>query len=484
MPPALIATGAILVLRPVLPAVRPFRPARSCSPGAHARLAAGTLGLGPRSGRAVAGSGWRRTARGVGGGSTAHEVIGTSARTSWPSSSSSPGCSCSPARRSPGCSRAPATRVADTTRVRAAGGHRAAPRAAGARTASSQTVRRAGVTAAARRPRGAISTTLADPGGLPDDRPVARTDRPTRAARRGPRGGRRRRAGVTIRPEDLTPQGRLRASITDDPAFQWTRAAPTCSSARAPSRAGRTPPARSETRAQLVEALGHFGVQAKVIGMVAGPHITRYELRLAPGIKMSKVAQLKDDLAYALAATDIRILAPIPGKTAVGVEVPNQRRRIVQLGDVFQDRRPTGRRSRSGSARTSRARRSAPTSRRCRTCSSPARPARASRRASTRCSRASSCARRRTRCGSSSSTPSRSSSTTTSRSRTCSRRSSRARAWPPTRSRTSSRRWRSATRHVARAKTRSLVPSSTACRASAASRRCPTSSASSTSSPT
>ncbi len=52
---------------------------------------------------------------------------------------------------------------------------------------------------------------------------------------------------------------------------------------------------------------------------------------------MSKVAQLKDDLAYALAATDIRILAPIPGKTAVGVEVPNQRRRIVQLGDVYQD---------------------------------------------------------------------------------------------------------------------------------------------------
>ena len=52
---------------------------------------------------------------------------------------------------------------------------------------------------------------------------------------------------------------------------------------------------------------------------------------------MSKVAQLKDDLAYALAATDIRILAPIPGKTAVGVEVPNARRRIVQLGDVFQN---------------------------------------------------------------------------------------------------------------------------------------------------
>ena len=74
-----------------------------------------------------------------------------------------------------------------------------------------------------------------------------------------------------------------------------------------------------------------------MIGRVTGPHITRYELRLAPGTKVSKVAQLKDDLAYALAATDIRILAPIPGKQAVGVEVPNARRRIVHLGDVFQE---------------------------------------------------------------------------------------------------------------------------------------------------
>ena len=77
-----------------------------------------------------------------------------------------------------------------------------------------------------------------------------------------------------------------------------------------------------------------------MIGMVAGPHITRYELRLAPGIKVAKVAQLKDDLAYALAASDIRILAPIPGKQAVGVEVPNARRRIVHLGDVFQEPPP------------------------------------------------------------------------------------------------------------------------------------------------
>ncbi|MEA2140104.1 MAG: segregation ATPase FtsK/SpoIIIE, family, partial [Solirubrobacteraceae bacterium] len=87
--------------------------------------------------------------------------------------------------------------------------------------------------------------------------------------------------------------------------------------------------------ARLVEALSHFGVQAQVIGAVAGPHITRYELQLAPGVKMAKVANLKNDLAYALAATDIRILAPIPGKRAVGVEVPNRNRRVVTLGDVL-----------------------------------------------------------------------------------------------------------------------------------------------------
>src|SRR5207245_9219141 len=94
---------------------------------------------------------------------------------------------------------------------------------------------------------------------------------------------------------------------------------------------------QSQIAAGLREALGHFGVHAKVIGSVTGPHITRYELKLAPGTKVAKVAQLKDDLAYALAATDIRILAPIPGKQEVGVEVPNAQRRIVRLGDVFQE---------------------------------------------------------------------------------------------------------------------------------------------------
>ena len=94
--------------------------------------------------------------------------------------------------------------------------------------------------------------------------------------------------------------------------------------------------AQEKVATQLVEALNHFGIESKLVGTVAGPHVTRFELRLAPGTKMSKVANLKDDLAYALASTDIRILAPIPGKQAVGVEVPNINRAMVRLGDVFQ----------------------------------------------------------------------------------------------------------------------------------------------------
>jgi S-DNA-T family DNA segregation ATPase FtsK/SpoIIIE len=89
---------------------------------------------------------------------------------------------------------------------------------------------------------------------------------------------------------------------------------------------------------KLVETLGHFGVEARIVGIVSGPHVSRFELRLAPGTKVKKVTELSNDLAYALASTEIRILAPIPGKQAVGVEVPNTRRRLVRLGDIYAGR--------------------------------------------------------------------------------------------------------------------------------------------------
>ncbi|MCZ4496981.1 MAG: translocase FtsK [Thermoleophilia bacterium] len=84
----------------------------------------------------------------------------------------------------------------------------------------------------------------------------------------------------------------------------------------------------------LVETFGHFGIAAQVVGMVPGPRVSRYELSLAPGTKMSKVEGLRKDLSYALATTEIRILAPIPGKSAVGIEIENASPSIVTLGDI------------------------------------------------------------------------------------------------------------------------------------------------------
>ncbi len=92
-----------------------------------------------------------------------------------------------------------------------------------------------------------------------------------------------------------------------------------------------------ETSRRLTRALADFGVEAHVVRAVVGPRVTRYELRLGSGVKVGKVRNLQQDIAYALAATEVRILAPIPGKSAVGVEVPNTRPATVTLGDVFQE---------------------------------------------------------------------------------------------------------------------------------------------------
>jgi S-DNA-T family DNA segregation ATPase FtsK/SpoIIIE len=95
--------------------------------------------------------------------------------------------------------------------------------------------------------------------------------------------------------------------------------------------------ANQRTADALVQCLANFGVDATMVAMVSGPRVTRYELQLAAGTKVGKVANLKDDLSYALATTEIRILAPIPGKQAVGVEVPNLSPNLVTLGDIYDD---------------------------------------------------------------------------------------------------------------------------------------------------
>jgi S-DNA-T family DNA segregation ATPase FtsK/SpoIIIE len=90
-----------------------------------------------------------------------------------------------------------------------------------------------------------------------------------------------------------------------------------------------------DTGRTLEKALSDHGVETRLVGMVVGPTVTRYELELGPGVKVNRVTSLHKDIAYAMATPDVRILAPIPGKQAIGVEVPNARRQIVSLGDIL-----------------------------------------------------------------------------------------------------------------------------------------------------
>jgi len=136
---------------------------------------------------------------------------------------------------------------------------------------------------------------------------------------------------------DVAPDEDVHGGAGGAPRGGWRT--PPRKSLRTSGRVSRMPVAQvRDTSRRLVEALAEFGVEAEMVDAVSGPRVTRYELRLAPGTKVSKVSNLRDDLAYALAATDeLRILAPIPGKQAVGVEVPNPDASMVTLGDVWRD---------------------------------------------------------------------------------------------------------------------------------------------------
>ncbi len=93
----------------------------------------------------------------------------------------------------------------------------------------------------------------------------------------------------------------------------------------------------------LVRALEAHGVETRLVGCRVGPTVTRYELELGPGVKVARVTSLSKDIAYAMASPDVRILAPIPGKSAIGVEVPNRTRQLVSLRDILEsnEARPT-----------------------------------------------------------------------------------------------------------------------------------------------
>jgi DNA segregation ATPase FtsK/SpoIIIE, S-DNA-T family len=367
VPAALMAAGALIVMRPVLPPIRPIRAGVTCLFAALALgLAAGTLGLGPGGERPGAWDpAWAKPRGGMVGealywGSStllgelgasilavflflAASLLLTGATVAGIITATHASVSTTGRRLREGTTevRERVTRRRDATEELAALEQDGDARVTAATRADEAEPgfwsgeerfpelyegageREAEIEAAEEREAEAPPEAADPEPGLAEDPEV---DEPgvTRAGRSAP-----------VDPAQLTPQGRYRAEITDAPDFAWS--VPDAAFLKRSSGESARPDTAGQERvaAQLTEALGHFGVQARVIGMVAGPHITRYELRLAPGTKVAKVAQLKDDLAYALAAADIRILAPIPGKQAVGVEVPNARRRIVHLGDVF-----------------------------------------------------------------------------------------------------------------------------------------------------
>lgn len=142
--------------------------------------------------------------------------------------------------------------------------------------------------------------------------------------------------GPEMRHDDEKPRESVQEHVPSNSVYQL----PPLSILKKPNKtkSAKTPKEIINNAAILEETLANFNVKAKIVNTCQGPAVTRYELEPAPGVKVSKIVNLSDDIALKLAATGVRIEAPIPGKSVIGIEVPNKDIAGVHLRDVLESR--------------------------------------------------------------------------------------------------------------------------------------------------